>query len=261
MSYMLILYHECGVIASKLVQRSKMTKRSRPLSQSAFIPSRKKRFHATAKIRSTRRSPQRRGNAKSLNPRGESFGAARRSAAYVYAILVDGVVRYIGKGRNVRMYTHLIEAKRSAARCARDTSGLYPRMHRKLVEAVRAGSQITETVVTSGLTDRTAYRLESRIICEFHKFRSGQLWNTIDERFLDPRFLPDEWDDPEYPLYKLPRPLFPPHTRKSRDGIARDQALEQALKALGWKRGAGIARRDGSKSIAKLPVRLRGGAS
>ena len=134
--------------------------------------------------------------------------ASSTRSAYVYAVLVDGVVRYVGKGRNGRMYSHLIEAKRSAARCAPNTSGLYPRMHRKLVEAVKAGSQVAESVIVSGLTDKAAYRLESRIIGEFHKHRAGQLWNTIDERFLDPRFLPDEWDDPEQPLYKLPRPLF-----------------------------------------------------
>jgi hypothetical protein len=68
-------------------------------------------------------------------------------------------------------------------------------------------SQVAESVIVSGLTDKAAYRLESRIIGEFHKHRVGQLWNTIDERFLDPRFLPDEWDDPEQPAYKLPRPL------------------------------------------------------
>jgi hypothetical protein len=45
---------------------------------------------------------------------------------------VDGVVRYIGKGRNGRMYTHLVEAKRTSARCPADTAHLYPRMHRKL---------------------------------------------------------------------------------------------------------------------------------
>jgi hypothetical protein len=126
---------------------------------------------------------------------------------YIYAIIVDGVVRYIGKGRNGRMYTHLIEAKCTSARCPAETAHLYPRKHRKLVETVRAGSQIIETVITSGLTDRAAYRLESRMIGEFHKFRAGQLWNTIDERFIDPRYLPDEWDDPENPLYRLPRPL------------------------------------------------------
>jgi hypothetical protein len=130
--------------------------------------------------------------------------------SYIYAILVDGVVRYIGKGRNGRMYAHLIEAKRTSARCPAKTAHLYPRVHRKLVEKVRAGSQIIETVITSGLTDRAAYRLESRMIGEFHKFRAGQLWNTIDERFLDPRYLPDDWDDPEHPLYRLPRPLGNP---------------------------------------------------
>jgi hypothetical protein len=88
---------------------------------------------------------------------------------------------------------------RATCRCARCEQ------HRKLVETVRAGSQLIETVITSGLTDRAAYRLENRMIGEFHKFRAGQLWNTIDERFLDPRYLPDEWDDLEHPLYRLPR--------------------------------------------------------
>jgi hypothetical protein len=145
----------------------------------------------------------------SIQCRGPS-GGRQRSAAYIYAIIVDGVVRYIGKGRNGRMYTHLIEAKRTSARCPTSTAHLSPRMHGKLVETVRTGSQIIEIVIKSGLTDRAAYRLESRMIGEFHKFRAGQLWNTIDERFLDPRYLPEEWDDPECPLYRLPRPLGNP---------------------------------------------------
>jgi hypothetical protein len=100
-----------------------------------------------------------------------SAGKASRIEAisYIYAIVVDGVVRYIGKGRNGRMYTHLIEAARTSARCPANTAHLSPRMHRKLVETVRARSQITETVITSGLSDRAAYQLESRIIGEFHK--------------------------------------------------------------------------------------------
>src|SRR5215204_5709858 len=36
------------------------------------------------------------------------------SPTYVYEILVDGVVRYIGKGRNGRIYSHMIEAQRTA---------------------------------------------------------------------------------------------------------------------------------------------------
>jgi hypothetical protein len=89
--------------------------------------------------------------------KGKRLHSARRAVprkttigSYIYAIIVDGVVRYIGKGRNGRMYTHLIEAKRTSARCPAETAHLYPRKHRKLVETVRAGSQIIETVITSG---------------------------------------------------------------------------------------------------------------
>jgi len=221
-----------------------MAKPSRPRLL-AFIDSRTKQVQPKTKIRS------RNNDEKGSTQRGGPSGGRQRSAAYVYAIIVDGVVRYIGKGRNGRMYTHLIEAKRTSARCPRETAHLYPRLHRKLVEAVRAGSRITETVITSGLTDRAAYRLESRMIGEFHKFRAGQLWNTIDERFLDPRYLPEEWDDPECPLYRLPRPLGNPrlvrgwarsktyqlwarfHSRKpARRAIARAGAV---LDASGWR--------------------------
>ena len=137
----------------------------------------------------------------SASPRSET------RSAYVYAILVDGVVRYVGKGRNARMYTHLIEAKRSAARCQVGTTQLNPRMHRRLVEAVRSGADIKEEIIIGGLTDRQAFRIERRLSAEFHKFRTDQLWNTIDERFMDPRWLPEKWHDPENVLYRLPRPL------------------------------------------------------
>ena len=98
-----------------------------------------------------------------------------RSAAYVYAILVDGIVRYIGKGRNGRLYAHLIEAKRTAARSGAKTANLHPRWRRNLVQAIRVGSEITESVIGCGLTDEEAYRLESKIIADFHMQGSGLL--------------------------------------------------------------------------------------
>jgi hypothetical protein len=172
----------------------------------AFIDSRIDQARRKAKIR------RRNNDEKGKRPPSARSAIQQKTTIgrYIYAIVVVGVVRYIGKGRNGRIYTHLVEARRTSARCPAKTAHLYPRMHRKLVETVRAGSQIIETVITSGLTDQAAYRLESRMIGEFHKFRAGQLWNTIDERFLDPRYLPDEWDDPEHPLYRLPRPLGNP---------------------------------------------------
>ena len=119
-----------------------------------------------------------------------SLTKAAKSSAYLYAILVDDVVRYVGKGRDKRLYIHVIEARRSAARCGACTTHLGPRVHRKLVEAVRAGSDIAEIVILDGLTDQNAFRLEYEVIGNFHQSRPGQLWNTIDERFMEKRFLP-----------------------------------------------------------------------
>ena len=188
----------------------------------AFIDSRTNQALRKAKIR----RPINDKKGKRLQSVQRAVRRKTTIGSYIYAIIVDGVVRYIGKGRNGRMYTHLIEAKCTSARCPAETAHLFPRRHRKLVEAVRAGSQIIETVITSGLTDRAAYRLESRMIGEFHKFRAGQLWNTIDERFLDQRYLPDEWDDPEHPLYRLPRPLGNPQLAR---GWARSKAYRLRL--------------------------------
>jgi hypothetical protein len=64
-------------------------------------------------------------------------------------------------------------------------------------------------VIVSGLADAEAYRIESKLITVLHKFHAGQLWNTIDERCMDRSMLPENWDDPECPLYRLPRPLPP----------------------------------------------------
>jgi hypothetical protein len=45
------------------------------------------------------------------------------------------------------------------------------------------------------------------MIANFHRVRTGQLWNTIDERFMDRSMLPRHWADPENPLYRLARPV------------------------------------------------------
>jgi hypothetical protein len=49
--------------------------------------------------------------------------------------------------------------------------------------------------------------MEQHLIGTYHKRRTGQLWNTIDERFLDPKYLPKNWSNPVNPLYRLARPL------------------------------------------------------
>ena len=112
------------------------------------------------------------------NAKGRS---AELRQCYVYEIRVDGVVRYIGKGCNDRVYSHLIEAKRTASRPGVKVRNLSPHF-RKMLVAVRRGSIITEKIISSKLTDAEAYAMEWQMIWDYHKRHAGQLWNTIDER-------------------------------------------------------------------------------
>jgi hypothetical protein len=105
---------------------------------------------------------------------------------YVYAIYVDGVVRYIGKGSNGRVHFHAIEARRINSRRARgaNTDSTATNFYRKLAEAMRHGATITEEIMVDGLANVEAYRLEKQKIEEVHKENRDQLWNTIDERLI-----------------------------------------------------------------------------
>ena len=132
-----------------------------------------------------------------------------QSSTYVYEIRVDGVVRYIGKGRNGRIYSHMIEAQRTASKPGVKIANLSPHFRKRLVSAIRRGARIKEKIITADLTDDAAYALERHMIGSFHKNHPGQLWNTIDERFMSAEYLPDDWSNPVHPLYKVHRPLTP----------------------------------------------------
>jgi hypothetical protein len=138
------------------------------------------------------------------NAKGQS---AKLRQCYVYEIRVDGVVRYIGKGCNDRIYSHLIEAKRTASRPGVKIRNLSPHFRKMLVSAVRRRLNITEKIISSKLTDAEAYKMEWQMIWDYHKRHAGQLWNTIDERGRNPEDLPKKWSNPVYHLYRLPRPF------------------------------------------------------
>jgi hypothetical protein len=100
---------------------------------------------------------------------------------YVYAIRVDGVLRYIGKGCNGRMYAHMKEVRQRLTRKF-NLKNVRPIFQRKLTEAVMKGAVVEEIVLADDLTSRQAYKLEYRHLEEMvHAEKRWQLWNEIPQ--------------------------------------------------------------------------------
>jgi len=66
--------------------------------------------------------------------------------SYIYVIHVDGVLRYIGKGANGRMYAHMKEVRQRLTRKFK-LKNIGPLFQRKLTEAVMKGAVIEEIVL------------------------------------------------------------------------------------------------------------------
>lgn len=126
---------------------------------------------------------------------------------YVYEVLVDGVVRYVGKGTKSRRHHHRKIARQAARRIF---DGLHLKglrsFHKRLALALLAGSEITSRIVIDGLTSGAAYLMEIDMIAEQHK--AGNLWNVTGggdgfsvEMLADPTgywaSLEAAWKDPE----------------------------------------------------------------
>jgi hypothetical protein len=131
---------------------------------------------------------------------------------YVYEIIVDGVVRYIGKGRGERHKEHLRTAKRILR--IRSAGGTFrtSRFYNRLVRSIGLGQSIESKMVSIGLTETQALELE---IAEIESRRKG-LWNTfsggigftsewVRSRWADATYRAtmckrskDNWTDPEF---------------------------------------------------------------
>lgn len=92
---------------------------------------------------------------------------------YVYAVLVNGVVRYIGKGSGRREEAHVrhvmkLQKRKSTVRLTR--------FYAKLRAAINRGCAISYTRLVNGLTNEEAFERE---IKEIAKRPKSQLWNVL----------------------------------------------------------------------------------
>lgn len=107
--------------------------------------------------------------------------------SYVYAIHVDGVLRYIGKGTNGRMYAHMKEVRQRLTRKFK-LKNIWPLFQRKLTEAVMKGAVIEEIVLADNLTSKKAYKLEHRHLERMvYAGNREQLWNAIPPSIYTPQ--------------------------------------------------------------------------
>lgn len=93
---------------------------------------------------------------------------------YVYAIVVDGVRRYIGKGSGWRVKQHFAIARRLAVVRALGQKVKASYFHNKLSKALKAGSDASHEILFSGLSHEEAFAKELAAIAAEPK---GQLWN------------------------------------------------------------------------------------
>ena len=106
---------------------------------------------------------------------------------YVYAIHVDGVLRYFGKGTNGRMYAHMKEVRERLTRKFK-LKNVSPLFQRKLTEAVMKGAVVEEVVLADNLTPKQAYKLEYRYLKKMvHDGKRLQLWNIIPPSIYTPQ--------------------------------------------------------------------------
>jgi hypothetical protein len=107
--------------------------------------------------------------------------------SYVYAIHVDGVLRYIGKGSNGRMYAHMKEVRQRLTRKFK-LRNVSPLFQRRLTEAVIKGAVVEEMVLADNLTSKQAYKLEYRHLEKMvYAGKHQQLWNVIPPSISTPQ--------------------------------------------------------------------------
>jgi hypothetical protein len=108
---------------------------------------------------------------------------------YVYTISVADVVRYIGKGKGLRLYAHMKEVRSRLTRDYR-LQNIHSRLQQNLTRAVLSGAKVMELVLMDNLTESTAYKLEYDTLREYvFAGKRDQLWNVIPASIQTPEEL------------------------------------------------------------------------
>jgi hypothetical protein len=105
---------------------------------------------------------------------------------YVYTISVDDVVRYIGKGKGLRLYSHMKEVRHRLNRDFKLRS-IGSRFQQNLTRAVISGAKVVEQILVDELTEKAAYKLEYEKLREYvYAGKRDQLWNVIPASIQTP---------------------------------------------------------------------------
>jgi hypothetical protein len=108
---------------------------------------------------------------------------------YVYTISVDDVVRYIGKGKGLRLYCHMKEVRNRLNRDYR-LQNIGSRLQQNLTKAVLSEAKVIEQVLVDNLTETAAYKLEYDKLREYvFAGKRDQLWNVIPASIQTPQEL------------------------------------------------------------------------
>jgi hypothetical protein len=108
---------------------------------------------------------------------------------YVYTISVADVVRYIGKGKGLRLYCHMKEVRSRLNRDYR-LQNIGSRLQQNLTKAVLSGAKVIEQVLMDNLTETAAYKLEYDKLREYvFAGKRDQLWNVIPASIQTPQEL------------------------------------------------------------------------
>jgi hypothetical protein len=151
-------------------------------------------------------------------------------SCYVYGIHVEGVLRYIGKGTNGRMYAHMKEVRQRLTRKFK-LKNVSPKFQQKLTESVIKGAVIEEIIIADNLTSKQAYELEHRLMEKMvHDGKRAQLWNVVPPSI----YTPQEYKAFVQKLLDISR---------SKNRLARTLARMQLARLASHKNGASAPKR------------------